>query len=330
MGTTILHRIYDQVVTRRMQRWILWGALSLLSVGCTERSLETRRIPVAIRLYTGIQSRGAVDRFEGTSVCIAQAVSSGKYTECWDGVATGSEIVLVPTRYYPENGNTLYLRGYYPPASMSVDGELTYTLTGKEDLMVSGECSGSLEKPFLPDSGSNLIFSHLLVKLFFVVEIEGMDSPSYRLRELHVAGLAERARVTLRDATVACDGIAAPISLYEVTEGSDGLTFQGGRVELPGALLVQPGTGFKLDIVLAADDDRENDLSYTDCPVEFEEGEGESGRAYRVKIVLPSPDAPDPVQLRITATVVPWESVEVEGDLDLNPKNSTRENQNMN
>lgn len=93
--------------------------LLLLCSSCTERTLETRPDPVPIRLYTGIRTRAAVDAFDATPVCIACGSSSGVYAQVWDGVATAGEIVLTPVRYYPEDGSSLYLRGYYPPVPLA-------------------------------------------------------------------------------------------------------------------------------------------------------------------------------------------------------------------
>lgn len=107
--------------------------------GCAKHSSEDTPDPVAIRLYTGIHTRAAVDAFDATPVCIACGTSSGLYTTTWDGIATANEITLTPVRYYPEDGTSLYLRGYYPPVPMAADGTLTFTLTGDEDLLLSGE-----------------------------------------------------------------------------------------------------------------------------------------------------------------------------------------------
>lgn len=132
-------------------KYILKAAfLSQLLFSCTERSLEPRPEPepVPIRLFTGIRTRATVDVFGDTPVCVAYGVRTGQYDGSWDGIATDNEIRLMPERYYPSDGSALYLRGYYPPAPLTADGRLTYRLTGEEDLMLTGEQSGSLSAPF--------------------------------------------------------------------------------------------------------------------------------------------------------------------------------------
>ena len=69
-----------------------------------------------------------------------------------------------------------------PPVPMAADGTLTFTLTGDEDLLLSGEQNGSLSSPFTSDSKGTLIYNHLLTKLSFAIHLEGDDIPSLRVR----------------------------------------------------------------------------------------------------------------------------------------------------
>ncbi len=63
---------------------------------------------VPIRLYTGIQTRAAVDVFDSTPVSIAVGISAGDYTEHWTGTATEGDILLDPERYYPTDGSAFH------------------------------------------------------------------------------------------------------------------------------------------------------------------------------------------------------------------------------
>ena len=166
---------------------------------CTERTLEPRPEvePVPIRLYTGIRTRALVSVFGETSVGIAYGSRTGEYNGAWDGVATDNEIRLTPERYYPADGSALFLRGYYPPAPLAVDGSLTYRLTGEEDLMLTGEQSGSLSSLFGPAEEQSLMYRHLLTRLSFALTIEAEDTEGLRVRELHLNGLAGEVSLSL-------------------------------------------------------------------------------------------------------------------------------------
>lgn len=285
--------------------------LLVFATSCTKRSLDTRPEPVPIRLYTGIRTRAAVDAFDATPVCVAVGTTSGLYTASWDGIATAGEIALTPVRYYPEDGTPLFLRGYYPPAPMQADGSLSFTLTGEEDLLLSDEQSGSLSSPFTSGSSHVLMYNHLLTKLNFTIHLEGDEEMSFlRLRSLRLHGLAEQVQLNLSTGVLTYGDAAVPVVVYTASEDSEGIPFVSGELRLPDYVLVQPGSGFTLDMVLSIDDDRSHDLVYQDLAIDFEGGSGEGGIAYTVKVSLPTPTLPDPVPVKVTASVTSWQ----EGD----------------
>lgn len=291
------------------KRYIYGIGLLLLLLGssCSKHSDETPPDPVPIRLYTGIRTRAVVEDFDATPVCIACGTSSGAYTQAWNGVATAGEIALTPVRYYPEDGSPLYLRGYYPSMPLSADGTLVYTLTGNEDVMLSDEQDGSFSAPFTSGSGKTLMYNHLLTKLDFTIHLEG-DAviPSLRVRSLQLNGLASRVVLTLSSGTLTY-GETIPVLLYSTADGSDGLPFTDGVLQLPGYVLVQPKAEFTLDMVIAIDNDRSHDLTYHDLAISFEGGGSEGGTAYTVNVTLPTPTMPDPLPVKVTTTVVSWQ-----------------------
>lgn len=282
-------------------------ALPLFVSSCTERSLEPRPELVPIRLYTGIRTRTPVDAFDGTPVCIAYGTASGAYAGCWDGIATGNEITLTPVRYYPADGSTLYLRSFYPPAPLNADGTLNYTLTGEEDLMMTSEQGGSLDAPFTAEESGALTHRHLLTKLGFRLKLDVSNPDRYRIRSLHLNGLAQKVTLSLLTEELHCGDATGAVTVYIAPEDNNGLPFDEGIAELPGYVLVQPGSGFTIDLRLAVDDDPANDLDYTGLPISFEGGSGEAGIAYTVSVDIPDPDSSDPREITATATVSSWQ-----------------------
>ena len=73
---------------------------------------------------------------------------------------------------------------------------------------------------------------------------------------------------------------------------------------------MKPSATLTIDLVLSVDDDRTHDREYRALPVRFEGGEGEGGTAYTVRVELPDPVIPDPVEIVAVATVGRWQ----EGD----------------
>lgn len=295
------------MMNRKVQYIYSVGLLLFLLVSsCSKR--DTPPDPVAIRLYTGIRTRSAVDVFNATPVCIACGSSSGAYTQTWDGIATASEITLTPVRYYPEDGSAVYLRGYYPPAPMAADGTLSYTLTGSEDLLLSDEQDGSLSSPFTTVSNKQLTYGHLLTKLNFTIHLKGDDIPSLRVRSLQLNGLAGLVTLRLTTGSLSYGESTVPVNIHSTPDDSEGIPFVDGVLQLPGYVLVQPQAEFTLDMVLSIDDDRSHDLSYHDLAVSFEGGGGEGGAAYTVKVELPSPTLGEPLPVKVTTTVVSWQA----------------------
>lgn len=247
------------------------------------------RPAVPVKLYTGIRTRASVDMFDQTTVSIAVGSSSGQFSESWEGVATDGEIRLHPERYYPADGSSLFLRGYYPAAPLE-GNEIHYTLTGQEDLMLSVEQSGSLSQRF-DEVSSPLIYSHLLSQLNFTLHLEGASS-NCKVRSVHLNGMASAAIVSLSSGSVVPVGSSAPVVVY-TDSGTGGFPVVDGKVTLPGYVLVQPQATFTIDLVLAVDGDPSHDLNFTDLPINFEGGSSQGGNAYEVKIELKVPDVPD-------------------------------------
>lgn len=306
----------DSVVNDKIRMMILkpkyiLGAIAFISFfSCTERTLEPRPDvePVPIRLYTGIRTRAMVDAFGETPVGIAYCSRTGAYEGSWEGVATDNEIRLTPERYYPADGSTVYLRGFYPPADLSADGSLTYQLTGEEDLMLTGEQSGSLAAPFGTSEDQTLMYRHLMTQLNFTLTLEAENPETFRIRSLHLNGLANEVTLTLATESLTAAGQTASVEIFAVGEEEDGLPFVEGKISLPGYVLVQPSATFTLDLTLAVDDDRTHDLVYPGLPIRFEGGEtGQGGISYTVKVELPTPTSPGPVKINATATVGEWQ-----------------------
>lgn len=272
---------------------------------------------VPIRLYTGIQTRAAVDAFDSTPVSIAVGTSAGDYTEHWTATATEGDILLDPERYYPTDGSTLYIRSYHP-AAPHVNGEVLYDLTGQEDLLLTEEQSGSLSRRF-DATETPLIHKHLLTQLSFRLLVKGAPD-GYSVHAVKLNGLASVAKVSLSEGEVVPVGETSSVIIYSSDDGN-GIPVVDGVVTLPGFVLVQPKASLTLDMTLAPEADPASGQDFKDLPVSFG-GEGnESGGAYDIEISLEIPDDPDDpdtpeepkepdpfeeYQVKITATVTPW------------------------
>ena len=154
-----------------------------------------------------------------------------------------------------------------------------------------------------------LMYNHLLVKLDFSIHLEGdVSISSLRMRSLQLKGLVSRVTLALSSGKLSYGAETVPVTIYSTPGDSEGIPFVNATLQLPGYVLVQPKSEFLLDMVLSIDDDRSHDLTYHDLVVSFEGGGSEGGIAYTVQVTLPTPILPDPVSVKVTATVVPWKT----------------------
>ena len=284
-GTDGKKQTYSEDVSSQLYRATETGADTLdLAIAIPEEIT-----PVPIHLYTGIRTRAIVDVFDGTPVNIAAGNTAGQYSDSWEGEATDNEIILSPERYYPADGSPVYLRGYYPAAPLN-NGKVEYILTGQEDLMLSVEQNGSIAEQF-DAVKTPLTYRHLLSQLNFTLKLKG-TTDSFRIRSVHINGLASTAIVDLGSEAIEPVGNAGPIVVY-TDPGTGGFPITNGTVTLPGYVLVQPEATLTLDLVLNVDGNPANDKTFKDLPVKFGTGGSESGSAYEVEISLEVPDTPD-------------------------------------
>ena len=300
----------------------------LFSAGCIREDIpeceqpEPERVP--IRLKTAIVSRAAMDEFSETLVCIAQSTATGEYGEVWDATASGSEIRFSPERYYPADSSLIYLSGYYPAAPLT-NGRVEFKLDGQTDVMAAKVQAGSLTSPF-DKMAETFSFRHLLSLLKFSVQLEKQCPETYYLKHLSLDGSTETAWLDLSDNRLQFDTKQKKLIVYEA-EHSAGIEISAQKA-FSGYLLVRPRADLTVDIILAKDDNTEHDLSYADLPVEFEGNGSEANVAYKIDIIIGSPDLPiDPdnppppqITLSIRAQVTGWNEVPGE-DIDLTPSN---------
>ena len=273
---------------------LLWGIL--LVTGCSRHShCDGELIP--IRLVTSIRARSSMDSFEKTPLSLITGKQEHDLSQLWTGMADGGQIILTPERYYPVDGSTLYLRGFYPQAEME-NAAVRYTLTGNEDLLYADVLAGSSARPFDSENGT-LTFRHLLVQLNVTIKA-GADFPiEYHLKSVRINGSSSEAILDLLQGTLSFSDGSAPMFLYDKESHADGYPLAPDESISLGYLLVQPGATLTVDLVLSRDDMEEHNLNINDLPVKFEGGSSQTGFAYQVEINIPTP-------LYLNATLTEW------------------------
>lgn len=277
--------------------------------GGTEEYVSEQR---AVSLFvSGNRFEADADKEPFDTVFFASSLTTGRYEAIWPAVVHegGTADFTVP-RYYPYDNSALYLRGFFPAASL-YENALSFNLTGAEDVRVSEERQGRLTDMFWNQEKS-FTFNHLLTQLVFSLQTN-YQTDSCCLQTLSVSGTRLQAILLPRNDTLTFSGPPVDVVAYDLSEQGDTLWLSEDKtIALPCCVLVELGASLSLNLTLT-----ENG-KIVECgplPIVFHETDGKSqaGTSYRVTVtVSPRTD----MQL-VSVSVVDWERIHVDGIIDL-------------
>jgi len=219
---------------------------------------------------------------------------------------------------YPETGDWLYIVAVSPVAVPSADGKVSYTLTGKEDLLYASEIRGNqwdgdrFSGNTKAERNKPLAFSHLLTRLQFKACKQQTGGPAVKIIRVTVNEAESMVTLPLATGLPVFSG-AQGLSLHPADDTGKEIPADGTAVSL-GNLLLPPlstGTVYTLEI--------ETSMGiYRDIPIEFSGSSAsenlQAGVSHEILLTLSD------IALGITSvTVTPWELVRVDDDLELVP-----------
>lgn len=166
-----------------MNKLIVIAAIVFLSgvAACSDGNSESQLVPEpAVRLEgtIGLSTRGVIGSgyeeelkvgFARQDETAASAESYGAWCICKavrEGGAGSRPIVFDEPQWYPPDGRTIHLHGYYPAVDGTLDpqtGKATFTVDGKTDIMATGCLSASTYEPV-----RTCTFRHLLTQIAWV------------------------------------------------------------------------------------------------------------------------------------------------------------------
>lgn len=241
------------------------------------------RLVTKLAVSDGGGTRGAISQFGSETIAFAAGSVSGTYSELWEARENAGEAVLLQTRYYPEDGSRLYLRGYYPPEKPGNNG-VAYRLDGSQDILVSNEQSGCLTDMFWQES-KLFTFSHLLTQLLVRVRLSGGYPAGTGLSHLQIDGSHPDMLLDLNKGQLLAVGETKPLAVIP---------------DVP--VMVEPGVALTLDAVVNLPDGTQR--IYKAMPIRFQETDGLSraGTSYTLIVTLDMEEE----NLSISATVSGW------------------------
>lgn len=235
-----------------------------------------------------------------------------------DDISTGKISFNTPLYYNVDPTLKSWLIGYYPVAEVEPDastnkGKLQWTITGKEDILLSAEVSGNKSKD---EQIKSITFNHQLLQMQFKFVAEdpaAIDTWGNAIRRIAIKTKASGTLANL-PSTITCTLSSTPslawsnpaeLTAYAVTDGtySDNKITEASPITLTetetlgGYIMVQPLTA-TTDYTLAITTNK----STAEVPITLGAAPA-AGKAYEIILTFKAST------IATTATITKWETV---------------------
>lgn len=160
-----------------MKKLACLALVAIVAVGCSEEDKfdSSDNSPVEIKVNSGIyevlRTKAPVNSGDSITVQFAASVTSGNYaTNAWSAsirfkasATPTAALSFTPQQFYPIDGSSIYIKGYYPSGSLSGNTVTFSGANGTNDVMVTAQASGTRATT----TPLNFVFNHLLAQLQF-------------------------------------------------------------------------------------------------------------------------------------------------------------------
>ena len=216
-----------------MKKFMFLAMVAALFSGCLsddekECGPATGEPPVEIKLSAGvfdIKTRAPVNTGQTITAAFVASATTGNYsTNLWSATGTfaasttaSTAFSFAPQQYYPTNGSTVYIKGYYPQGTLAGNTASFSETDGSNDVMITAEASGS-------KTTSNPLaftFNHLLTQLQFTfVAGAGFPASGKSVTSISVVNQQTPASLNVNDGTVTYNPVGSGFTLtgsYPIT-----------------------------------------------------------------------------------------------------------------
>lgn len=218
---------------------------------------------------------------------------------------------------YPGTGSWLYAVSVSPAAVPDDSGNVSYTLTGKEDLLYAPEIRGNkwegdrFSGNGNPGRDKPLEFAHLLTRLQFKARKKETDGQVVTITSVRVNEALSRVTLPLATGIPSFEG-SPGLSLLPGNSGAGMDVPDNGTKVTLGYLLLPPlqaGATYTLTVQTSAG-------TFSSIPIVFADGSSamkfQAGVSHEITLSIS-----DATLSILSVTATPWESVQVDDDLEL-------------
>lgn len=281
-----------------MKKFMSLAILAALISGCSSdddcSAPTTEESPVEIKLSAGIfdiSTRAPVNSGQSITAKFVASAATGDYsTNLWS--ATGSfttstdasnPFSFTPQQYYPTNGSTVYIKGYYPVGNLS-GNTVTFSETdGSNDVMITAEASGSKAT-----SGAlGFTFSHLLTQLQFTFKAgAGFPTTGKKVTSISIKNQQTPASLNINTGAITYNPAGSGFTLT----GSYDISADPGTTATVYPMVKSGATSVVLDIIA-------DGVTYTGVTVPLTT---ETGKAHNITLTF------TPKEITATAIITAW------------------------
>lgn len=250
--------------------------------------------PVEIKMIagvSGIQTKGPINTGQSVTAGFVASASSGDYsTNLWNATGTfaasataSTAFSLTPAQYYPINGNTVYIKGYYPQGTLSGNTVVFSETDGSNDVMISGEASGN------KSIGGVLAFTfnHLLSQLQFTFKAgAGFPTTGKTVTSITIKNQQTPASLNINSGALSYHPVGDGITLT----GSFAISADPGTTATVYPMVKSGATSVVMDIVA-------DGVSYPGVTVNLNT---EVGKAHNIILTF------TPKGITVSAIITPW------------------------
>lgn len=240
---------------------------------------------------SGIQTRGPVNTGQSVTAGFVASASSGDYSSnLWAATGTftasataSAAFPLAPVQYYPTDGSTVYVKGYYPLGTLSGNTVTFSEKDGSNDVMISGEASGNKATAGALD----FTFNHLLTQLQFTFKAgAGFPATGKTVTSITLKNQQTPASLNINNGTVSYNPVGDGIILT----GSFAISADPGTTATVYPMVKSGATSVVMDIVVGG-------VTYPNVTVNLNT---ETGKAHNIILTF------TPKGITASAIITPW------------------------
>lgn len=282
-----------------MKKFILMTMAATLMAGCSNDEENgcispPSEDPVEIKVsagVSGIQTKAPVNTGQSVTANFVASVNGGDYSAAlWNATGTftasstaSAAFSLSPAQYYPVDGSTIHIKGYYPQGTLS-GNTVTFSETdGSSDVMISGEASGNKTT-----SGAlAFTFNHLLTQLQFTFKAgAGFPATGRTVTSITLKNQQTPASLNIKDGTVSYNPVGDGITLT----GTYAISADPGTTATVYPMVKSGATSVVMDIVAGG-------VTYPNVTVSLNT---ETGKAHNIILTF------TPKGITASAIITPW------------------------